>query len=362
MKDPYSSNKAFQHCDRLAQYQSGGIPVPVQVQFVISDFCNQNCSFCAYRIDNGATEIFHTDDNNNPDRMMATAVAKTILHDLKTAGVKAIQFTGGGEPTMHKDCAEIMLYAHELGMDIALVTNGTNIDDDMLDAITRCTWVRISLDHANAAGYAKMRSTPLGMFDKVVENIAAIVDAKKTMGSAVTVGVGFVVNKDNWNWLHEAALLSQDLGVDNFRISAAFMPDGADHFKKFHAKIYRMAKDLVELSWGDENFLVSNNYGERIGDLKLASPNYIKCAYQYLCTYIGADLNVYRCCVLAYTRRGLIGSLRDTPFIKLWRNNERTQDLKIFDARECARCQFNEKNLTINNALNGSDVAHGNFV
>lgn len=364
MKDPYSPDKAFLHCDRLAQFQAGGIPVPVQVHFVISDLCNQNCSFCAYRID-GITETFQTVNegnaiNKNPNRMMSTPTAKRILRELSAAGAKAIQFTGGGEPTMHRDCAYLMSYAGHLGMDTALVTNGTKIDEYTLAILLGCKWVRVSLDHANAVGYSSMRSTPLGMFDIAVKNIARIVQAKKESGSKVTIGVGFVVNKDNCSVILPAAKLAKELGVDNFRISAAFTPDGSEYFKEFHGVAYRASKAAEELS--DGNFLVSNKYGERINDLELKSPDYDKCAYQYLCTYIGADLNVYRCCVLAYTRRGLIGSLRDTPFIKLWRNNDRTKDLKIFNAQKCARCQFNEKNAAINNAINGANTEHGNFV
>ena len=360
MRDPYSPNKAFLHCDRLMQYQAGGIPIPVQVHFVISDLCNQNCSFCAYRID-GITETFSVAGNNNPNRMMTISQAANILHQLSLAGVKAIQFTGGGEPTMHPDCAELMLYANDLGMDTALVTNGSIISNKLLDVISRCTWVRISLDHANAAGYAAMRSTSESMFDRVVDNIALMVSTKNEMGTDVTIGVGFVVNKDNWFETLNAAKLAKKLGVDSFRISAAFTPDGADYFEEFHEGAFTQAKRAEELN-GD-GFLVSNKYGERIHDLELKAPKYKKCVYQYLCTYIGADLNVYRCCVLAYTRRGLVGSLYDQPFIKLWRNNDRTKDLKTFNAqRQCTRCQFNEKNKSINNAIDGSGVEHGNFV
>lgn len=364
MGDPYSSNKAFLHCDKLAQYQAGGIPVPSQIHFVISDLCNQNCSFCAYCID-GITETFQIVDENgkvnrNPNRMMTTVHAKRILQELSVAGAKAIQFTGGGEPTMHSDCAELMLYANDLGMDTALVTNGTNIDSGILSLILRCTWIRISVDHSNADGYSRMRSTSMDMFDKVIANISTIVDAKKKSGSKVTIGVGFVVNKDNWTEIFKAARLAKQLGVDNFRISAAFTNEGSNYFKEFYHDAYTLSKYAEKLS--DGGFLVSNKYGERINDLELKCSEYKKCAYQYLCTFIGADLNVYRCCVLAYTRRGLIGSLHDTSFIKLWRNNDRTKDRKIFDARQCARCQFNEKNLAINNALDGVNVEHGNFV
>ena len=253
MKDPYSPNKAFLHLDRLSQYQSGGIPVPVQVHFVISDLCNQNCSFCAYRID-GTTELFAVYDDNgvkniNPDRKIPTNKARQILKELSEAGVKAIQFTGGGEPTVHADCAELMLYANELGMNTALVTNGTNIHKGkLLEAVMKCAWVRVSLDQANEVGYGLMRRTPRVMFKKVLTNIEKIVEAKKETGSLVTIGIGFVVNKENWSEIFNGAVLAKQLGVDNFRISAAFMDEGIDYFREFHLTAFELAKQAEELT------------------------------------------------------------------------------------------------------------------
>jgi MoaA/NifB/PqqE/SkfB family radical SAM enzyme len=365
MGDPYAANKAFLHCDRLAQYQSGGIPAPVQVHFVISDLCNHNCSFCAYRID-GYTEIFATTDgsgsvNKNPNRQIATPKAKEILKELSEFGARAIQFTGGGEPTMHPDCANLMLYANSLGLDTALVTNGSRIDDKMIDAIMKCTWMRISLDHANVEGYASMRSVRPEMFDIVLENVAKIVAAKKESGANITIGLGYVVNKANWTEVVKGASLAKSLSVDNFRISAAFTPEGADYFKDFYPDARDLCKEAEEL--GDDNFMVSNRFGERIRDLEADSPDYKRCLYQYLCTFIGADLNLYRCCLWAYRMRGIIGSLRDSSFAELWRNNRRTKDLKTFDAKiQCGLCQFNEKNRSTAAVLDGSAIEHGNFV
>ena len=77
------------------------------------------------------------------------------------------------------------------------------------------------------------------------------------------------------------------------------------------------------------------------------SSTYSFCSYQHYTTYIGGDLNLYRCCVLAYNKRGLVGSLKDRRFDEFWASADRVDDFAEFDASGCERCQFNEKNRSL---------------
>ena len=76
---------------------------------------------------------------------------------------------------------------------------------------------------------------------------------------------------------------------------------------------------------------------------------------------IGADLNVYRCCVLAYNNRGLLGSIANQTFSELWWSEQVANMLNDFDATGCPRCMFNKKNETIRYALN-PNPEHVNFL
>ena len=90
--------------------RDGGLPsAPKQVQIILSDLCNQNCNFCAYRMDGyTSNELFVGASDkakygtNNPMRVMAGPRAFALLDECKRLGVLALQFTGGGEPTVHK--------------------------------------------------------------------------------------------------------------------------------------------------------------------------------------------------------------------------------------------------------------------
>lgn len=362
--NPYAANKAVLHADRLVALKEGRQPYPVHVHFILSDLCNQDCHFCAYRIE-GYTEHFAVIKadgtlDHNPNRMIPTAKALELVDDMATMGVKAVQFTGGGEPTVHPQCREIMSYARAKGMETALVTNGVLLKPELRDELMHSTWTRISLDCARAETYAAVRRVPASTFSRVLKNIGALIEERSAAESQLTVGVGFVVTHENWREVLEAAGIARDLGVDNLRISAAFQPENAVYFKDFHPRAAELVAQAAELSVN--GFQVINNFGSRFADLEQQHPEYERCPYQHFVTYIGADQNVYRCCVTSYTDRGLIGSVKDRRLIDLWHSQEKQADFASFDARGCPRCQFNDKNREINHMIDHLPTLHGGFV
>jgi MoaA/NifB/PqqE/SkfB family radical SAM enzyme len=363
MSSPYAADKAVLHMDRLLKIHSGEQPAPVHLHFIISDLCNQDCSFCAYRIEN-YTESFSVIEadgtrNHNPNRMIPFDKAVEILEDFEGMGGKAVQFTGGGEPTVHPQCAQIMQRALDLGLDVALVTNGVRLPL-VLPQLMSAKWTRISIDAAHQETYCAVRHVPSGHWDKVLANVRSLVAARLDATRPLTIGIGFVVTKENWGEVVDGARLARDLGADNMRISAMFQPDDDHYFAEFHDEAVALCAEAETIS--GNGFTVINNFGTRLSDLELHSPDYKRCGYQNFTTYIGGDMNLYRCCVLSYTERGAIGSLKSQRFRDLWESQSKHDDFARFDARSCPRCQFNDKNRAINHLINTLPVTHGNFV
>jgi len=371
--NPYASNKAILHMDRLIAIREHKPTTPVHLHFVISDLCQQACQFCAYRIED-YTETFAVIEpdgrvNHNPNRMIPHEKAREILTDFAAMGGKAVQFTGGGEPTLHPQCAELMSFARELGLDIALVTNGVKLDHDLRDVLLQsrsealpgvAQWTRISIDAGNPETYTSIRRVPVAHWARMFNNLRALVSERNAAKAPLVIGVGFVVTRENWREVLDCARIVSGLGVDNLRISAFFQPQNAVYFRDFHAEAADLCRETEKLS--DENFQVINNFGSRVADLELESPDYKRCAYQNFTAYIGGDQNVYRCCVLSFTERGTVGSLKDQTLSQLWKSEARHQDYENFDARQCPRCQFNDKNHDINRMIDELPVMHGNFV
>lgn len=361
----YASDKILAHLPVIQQLRNGEQPNPVHVQMILSDLCNQDCGFCAYRMSGYTTNqlfgVANVDGtvNNNPNRMIPCGKAREILEDCKVLGVKAIQFTGGGEPTVHPQFAEIFRHSLDLGMNAALVTNGVRMSSVVRESLMWATWCRISIDAGDAELYGKMRGVSPDVYNRVLGNIRELVHLRNQQGSTLHIGIGFVVTSENWMHVKMAAETAKRLGVDSFRISAVFQPNGINYFQPFRKTAGEYCRAAEEFS--DDRFAVINMFTDRLGDLIDASPEYQRCGYQHVTTYIGGDLNVYRCCNTAYNERGLIGSLANQRFRSLWQSQAKRDDFAQFDARGCERCQFNEKNRTINSLIDFNPT-HEDFV
>lgn len=365
--DIYSPFKIAHHQDKLEELRQGKQPVPLQIQLVISDLCNHNCSFCAYRMEGyTSNQNFGVWDekkqvrNNNPNRQISLVKGLEILDDCKRLGVKAIQFTGGGEPTVHPHHEDLMQRTLDHKMDLALVTNGFRVSDRLIEIITQGAWLRISLDAGTKETYSKVREVPITGFERTLKNIARIVEAKKKNNSKLVFGIGFVVDSNNYSELYQATKLCSELGVDNIRLSASFTQDD----ESYHAKHYALAKaeaiKAVE-DFSRPDFKVFNMFGERIDDLKQHAPNYGFCGYMHLNTYIGADLKVYTCCNNAYSDKGEMGNLTNQSFFDYWLSESKKEKFKAFNPKKCDRCMFNNKNRFINYLLE-KNPGHVNYV
>jgi len=334
--DEYSQLKPLYHLDRLADFQHGIRPVPVHVQLILSDLCNQDCHFCAYRMSGGlSTELFGTSQTHNPNRKIDTEKASEIICDCAEIGVKAIQFTGGGEPTVHPDHLQLIGLAQDLGMKTALVTNGVKLDPTH-KAIVSLDWIRVSIDAGTPRTYAEVRRVSEKHWDMVWRNLDKLKHEK--------LGIGYVVTPDNYDEIGLCADRCRAAKVSNMRVGAVFSRKGIHYYGTLIDEICEVISDAKqEYDGGD--FEIIDLFGRRLGDLEHGNPNEPFCGYQYLTMYIGADLNVYRCCNTAYTRLGLLGNLK----------NQRLLDFEgayaPFDATNCEFCQFLGQNRAINSYL-----------
>jgi len=354
LSSPYSPYKAAHHMDKINQLRRGEQITPAFVQIMISDLCNENCSFCAYRMENyTSNKLFGEYDpikkivNNNPNRMIPFEKVIETIDSCVDMGIKAIEFTGGGEPTVHPKHREIFEYALSKGIDVGLVTNGVILRDGMLDLVPKFKWIRISVDAANKDTYAAMREVPSSFFDKVVSNIKKIVKSKLNSDSELVIGIGFVVTRENHEEILAATELFAGLGVNNIRISAVFQPEDEEYFSSIYKKARDSARKAVS-NYDNDSFRVFNLFGDRLSDLQQHNPEYEFCAFQQFQCIIGGDQSVYRCCNTAYNPVGYLGSIKNQSFKDMWNSEEKINLIENFNAQGCERCMFNSKNRFIN--------------
>lgn len=365
----YAPDKALAWPDRIAALRRGEQIYPVHVQIILSDLCDLDCPTCAYRMSGySSNQLFGTTKpdgtyTHNPNRMLPTPLVEQILADCKAMGVKAVQWTGGGEPTIHPDAPKLVALAQFMGFDTALVTNGLHLDR-MGEAAVRTKWLRISVDAATADTYAIVRPSFGGKLERSRQNffkcIKAIEDAvrlRDRLGTDCVIGASFVTQEANWREIAQFVKLFRDIGVDNVRISGAFTTKGDSYHAGYREEALALEREAASLA--RPGFQVYGRFAEKLDDLA-ARPDYKDCWYQQFTTYVGGDGNVYRCCVQSYNLHGLIGNIEKAGGFKaLWDSETKRAKFAGFDARSCRFCQLNDRNRSINAAVKSPDIGTG---
>ena len=131
----FTSNhvKLLKHLDKLQLIQNNQPPSPIMAHISLINACNLTCSFCCFA-------------NRDLSDRLDTERVKKALKSFKKIGITGIEFTGGGEPTLHPDFHEIAQYAYDLGFKLGLCTNGKLLGSRIKkETVKLFSWIRIGL-------------------------------------------------------------------------------------------------------------------------------------------------------------------------------------------------------------------------
>lgn len=220
MKDKrmHDSTKLLWHMDRvMARFDKGERVAPVHIDMGIAKFCNVACVFCYGKF-----------QNIQPVFIKKDALLQTI-RDAAEIGVKSIAFIGDGEPTMNPALYEALELGSNLGLSMAISTNGALVDSTLKyqSILSSCEWMRFCISAGTREGYKAVHGKDY--FEKVVSNIKGIVRFKKDYNYPCEIGMQsvFVPTTMKEEMLHEAKL-AVELGVDYFVIKQCSLPDNGE--------------------------------------------------------------------------------------------------------------------------------------
>jgi MoaA/NifB/PqqE/SkfB family radical SAM enzyme len=354
----YSALKAAWHTDRIEFLRRGEQIAPIELQLILSDYCNQDCFFCAYRASNGLSVEQFADEagNKNPKRMIPKDKAEQIIRDAYRVGTRSVIFTGGGEPTAHPHHMELFTLAQSFGLDCGLNTNGIIFRMGWEAVLPKFKYVRFSIDAGTPDEYAKIRRSPPVQYGQALGNILRLRDECERQGSACVIGAGYVVTPDNWESLSVGVRNLRDAGCHYVRLACMQSTEGRAPYGILWDKVSEVCA-LVSKNESRDGFQVINLFDDRLG----VTPDYSFCGMQQFVLYIGANLKTYRCCYTAYTKHGETGDLSDKSLRDWLLSPEKKAAYSSFDARSCSTCALDDKNRTINYMLD-PEPTHVNFV
>ncbi len=177
------------------RYENKDAPRPVVV-WNCTRQCNLNCIHCYASADN----------RGSPDEM-DTAAGRAFIHDLADFDVPVILFSGG-EPLLRKDLFPLAALAQELGIRIALSTNGTLITEPVAKQISALGFaeVGISLDGIGANN-DRFRGRN-GAFE------AALGGIRKCVALGLRVSLRLTVTRFNYQEIPAIFQLVEEEGID----------------------------------------------------------------------------------------------------------------------------------------------------
>lgn len=350
----YSNLKFLRYAGHIDALRERRVVAPVHIRIKPSNRCNHNCWYCAYRVKN----LQLGEDINYQDSIPENKMFE-IVDDLIEMGVKAVTFSGGGEPLLYKPLPEVVKRLAEGGIRVATLTNGAKLTGRVAESFANHgTWVRVSTDAWDDASFAKSRGICEGEFSKLLKNMSEFT----SRGSRCVLGVSFVVDEVNCTHLYEACAIFKSIGVNHVKFSGVVVSNSGSENNNYHSRIKATVADQIERAQHlvDDSFTVINHYHDLDDRFH---KTYSFCPYLMFLSVIGADCRVYTCQDKAFTESGTLGSIKDRTFKEFWFSEENRQRLFGLDpSRQCAHhCVTHGKNQAIMELLS-IDQDHGCFV
>lgn len=290
--------KLLKQSDRFAEWERR-IYRPISLQVAPTDKCNLKCSFCSVK--NRAGDELDYD-------VLITTIGKLIEY-----GIKTIEFTGGGDPTLYPYINEVVEYCYKKKLGIGLITNGValvgKIPQRTLDMFD---WVRISL---NSLDYVNDIEIPV--FRKIDKN--------------TTLGFSYVINENSVDMVFDKIKGKLDkYGAEYLRVVPNCLSiDTMESSKKIlenstllnHPKVF----------WQEKDYEVS-----------------CECYVGYIKPFLNSDGYFYQCSANPLIDRKFhskfrMGSIGEID--KIW-----TAPYKVFNTSLCqkGKCFFKEQNDLLN--------------
>jgi MoaA/NifB/PqqE/SkfB family radical SAM enzyme len=140
-----------------------------------------------------------------------------IVNDAHRTVAKLVHFSGGGEPLLNKNTFEAITLANNLGIPVALSTNGTYLTPEIASMVD---YIRVSLNAGSKQihDFVNHSSDGRSDFEKIINNVANSVKKKKK-----DFGLGFVLDHQNVDDIYSFCEIGYQCKVDFVHIRPAFL-------------------------------------------------------------------------------------------------------------------------------------------
>ncbi|MBN1621584.1 MAG: SPASM domain-containing protein [Endomicrobiales bacterium] len=286
---------------------------PYQMFIDPSNLCNLKCPFCA----NFARRNNYLKEGTNP--LMSFDVFKKIIDETGPYLTKII-FGDKSEPLVNKDIYRMISYVKKYDIYCLLSTNFNLFEKKHAEelVLSGLDCIHIGFEGTNQESYSRYRVG--GNFNKVIENIKALVETKKKLKSKTPhLQWAYVVFKHNEEEIDAAIKMSKDLEMDGFGCIPADIYNIQENYKEWLPKNEKYTKYRIHRSGTDIKVMHLDGPScveTDIKDLK------IPCILPWTMVSIDSNGDVYPCnCGDVREGKGF-GNISRSSFKDIWNNNQ----------------------------------------
>jgi mycofactocin radical SAM maturase len=305
----------------LPSLSSTRLRAPVNVTWEITEACNLRCRHCL------SAEL-----RARRRGELDLGRCRALIDELARMEVFQVNF-GGGEPFLRDDFLDILRYAHSRGLTTCVSTNGTVLDDTLVDELLRMmapVYLQVSLDGAYAETNDAIRG--LGTFTRILAGIELLSERGYpdfSLNMVVTrLNVGEIADFDQL-----ARHYSAKTRLSRFRPSGGGCSTWED-YRLTRGQLMELSAflgDHPEILTGD-SFLALTPDSRRALGLNMCGAAKMTCA-------VAPDGSVYPCAFLC-DPVFLAGNVTVEPLSAIFRSSlvfERFRELEVESCRLCDR-------------------------
>lgn len=313
--------KLFAHLDRLGEWQRGGKPAPVTIEMDLSNRCVLGCMDChfAHTHQRGpwASKPRTLPMAFDPDLgdLADVSLIERGLAEMAAAGVRAVVFSGGGEPTTHPQWLQIVEHARSCGLEVGMYTLGGLLQPPAASALARlASWVVVSLDAADAGSYAVEKGVTPERFEAACAGLASLARVK-----SAAIGASFLLQSANWPQAPRMLALARQLGASyaTFRPAVRFdrLAPGQSLGDGLWARGWRAQALLASLAGEPDVEIDVERFSEYAG---WQGHGYARCGGVRLHATVTPDGRIWLCPNKRGIESALLGDLRRESFATIW--------------------------------------------
>jgi MoaA/NifB/PqqE/SkfB family radical SAM enzyme len=325
----FSQTKGLLWREWLDGIIEGNFLPPVGAVIDLTDRCQLKCGWCN-------AQAFRSENTLETDHV------KKIVDDLADWRVKSVCFAGGGEPSLHKDFAELVRYSSLKGLEIGISTNGVSLSADALEAIANCArFCGFSIDAGSEKTWQRLKKSKC--YGQVIASARAL--ANLAADTQLDFTYKFMLTPHNQHEIWAACKLAREIGFKSFFVRPAAFQNipGLNAEYKFDTRlIQRQLKTCLSLE--TELFQVYGSFRRVDEKLRRILP-FTRCLATPLVAVFCADGYCYLC--IDYRERPYGKICRHLELREFWNSPEHHKLINEIKLEHCPRCAMGNYNEQI---------------